>query len=116
MVTLLIHCITSLKCFTFINIPFQVGENLQDHVGLGGMTFLIDKPVSIVQDRFQTVPVTTHYIINERGPMTTLGGLEGLAFVNTKYANKSNNHPDIQFHFAPASVNSDAGENFIFYE
>lgn len=87
----------------------QVGENLQDHVGLGGMTFLIDKPVSIVQERFQTVPITTQYIINERGPMTTLGGLEAVAFVNTKYANKSGTYPDIQFHFAPASVNSDAG-------
>ncbi|KAL0266695.1 UNVERIFIED_CONTAM: hypothetical protein PYX00_009168 [Menopon gallinae] len=95
------------------NIPviknLKVGENLQDHVGLGGMTFLIDKPVSIVQERFQTVPITTHYIINERGPMTTLGGLEAVAFVNTKYANKSGTYPDIQFHFAPASVNSDAG-------
>ncbi|EEB16963.1 glucose dehydrogenase precursor, putative [Pediculus humanus corporis] len=87
----------------------KVGENLQDHVGLGGMTFLIDQPVSIVQDRFQTVPVTTHYVINERGPMTSLGGLEAVAFINTKYANKSDNYPDIQYHFAPASVNSDAG-------
>lgn len=73
------------------------------------MTFLIDQPVSIVQDRFQTVPVTTHYVINERGPMTSLGGLEAVAFINTKYANKSDDHPDIQYHFAPASVNSDAG-------
>ena len=88
---------------------FQVGENLQDHVGLGGMTFLVDKPVAIVQDRFQTVPVTTNYIINERGPMTTLGGLEGLAFINTIYANKSGAWPDVQFHFAPASINSDRG-------
>lgn len=76
---------------------------------MGGMTFLVDKPVAIVQDRFMTVPVTTSYIIQERGPMTTLGGLEALAFVNTKFANESGLHPDIQFHFAPASVNSDAG-------
>lgn len=87
----------------------KVGENLQDHVGLGGMTFLINKPVAIVQERFQTIPVTAEYLIHERGPMTTLGGLEGLAFVNTKFANISGTYPDIQFHFAPASVNSDAG-------
>lgn len=87
----------------------KVGENLQDHVGLGGMTFLVNKPVAIVQERFQTVPVTAEYLIHERGPMTTLGGLEGLAFVNTKFANISGTYPDIQFHFAPASVNSDAG-------
>ncbi|XP_066259542.1 glucose dehydrogenase [FAD, quinone]-like [Euwallacea similis] len=84
-----------------------VGENLQDHVGMGGLTFRIDKPVSIVQDRFQAFPMTMQYILNEKGPMTTLGGVEGLAFVNTKYGNRS--WPDIQFHMAPASVNSDAG-------
>nr|MBE5725221.1 putative glucose dehydrogenase [Cucujiformia] len=90
---------------TLRNLP--VGENLQDHVGMGGLTFLVDKPVSIVQDRFQAFPMTMQYVVNERGPMTTLGGVEGLAFVNTPLANKS--WPDIQFHMAPASVNSDAG-------
>ncbi|KAJ8931335.1 hypothetical protein NQ314_015743 [Rhamnusium bicolor] len=84
-----------------------VGENLQDHVGMGGLTFRIDKPVSIVQDRFQAFPMTMQYVINGRGPMTTLGGVEGLAFVNTYLGNRS--WPDIQFHMAPASINSDAG-------
>lgn len=41
--------------------------------------------------------------------MTVLGGLEGIAFVNTPYANKSIDWPDIQFHMAPASLNSDNG-------
>lgn len=49
------------------------------------------------------------YVIRERGPMTTLGGVEGLGFVNTRYANRSGLYPDIQFHMAPASINSDAG-------
>nr|NVI72543.1 putative glucose dehydrogenase [Cucujiformia] len=84
-----------------------VGENLQDHVGMGGLTFRIDKPVSIVQDRFHAFPMTMEYVINSRGPMTTLGGVEGLGFVNTYLANRT--WPDIQFHMAPASVNSDAG-------
>ncbi|KAF6217158.1 hypothetical protein GE061_001512 [Apolygus lucorum] len=86
-----------------------VGENLQDHVGMAGLTFIIDKPVAIVQDRLKAVPVTMEYIIRERGPMTTLGGVEGLGFVNTKYANESGEHPDVQFHMAPASINSDNG-------
>lgn len=87
----------------------RVGDNLQDHVGMGGLTFLIDKPVAIVQDRFQAIPVTMNYVINGRGPMTTLGGVEGFAFLNTKYANHSIDYPDVQFHMAPASINSDAG-------
>lgn len=87
----------------------RVGDNLQDHVGMGGLTFLIDKPVSIVQSRFQPTPMTMHYVVNGRGPMSTLGGVEAYAFVNTKYANASGLFPDIQFHMAPASISSDAG-------
>jgi choline dehydrogenase len=87
-----------------------VGEHLQDHIGLGGLTFIIDKPITFKKDRFQTVPVALEYIMNERGPLTSLGGVEAVAFVNTRYANHSIDFPDIQFHFAPSSVNSDGGE------
>ncbi|XP_047346924.1 uncharacterized protein LOC124947997 [Vespa velutina] len=87
----------------------RVGENLQDHVGMGGLTFLVDKPVAIVQKRFYGAPVTMHYAANGKGPMTTLGGIEGYAFINTKFANKSIDYPDIQIHMAPASLNSDGG-------
>lgn len=37
------------------------------------------------------------------------GGVEGLAFVTTKLGNHSIDWPDIQFHMAPASINSDNG-------
>lgn len=57
--------------------------------------------------RYQTMQVALEYIVRERGPMTSLGGVEGLAFVNTKYAPESGTWPDIQFHFAPSSINSD---------
>lgn len=30
-----------------------VGLNMQDHVGLGGMVFLVDQPVSIIEDRIR---------------------------------------------------------------
>jgi choline dehydrogenase-like flavoprotein len=87
-----------------------VGDNLQDHVGLGGLTFVVDGPVTVTQARFQSFPVIMEYIMNERGPMTYTG-VEGVAFVNTKYADPSGLWPDIQFHFAPSSINSDRGQN-----
>lgn len=88
----------------------RVGFNLQDHVGLGGLTFIVDEPVTFKKSRYQTLSVAMEYIFNERGPMTSLGGVEGLAFVNTKYADPSGEWPDIQFHFAPSSVNSDGDQ------
>ncbi|KAH0950022.1 hypothetical protein HN011_000820 [Eciton burchellii] len=84
----------------------RVGDNLQDHVGLGGLTFLVNESITVKKDRFQTVPTAFEYIIKERGPMTS-PGIEGLAFLNTKYADRSGNYPDVQFHFAPSSINSD---------
>ncbi|XP_076623883.1 glucose dehydrogenase [FAD, quinone] [Colletes latitarsis] len=95
------------------NIPvmsdLRVGDNLQDHVGLGGLTFIVNEPISLKKDRFQTMPVMIEYVLNERGPMTS-PGVEGLAFVNSKYADEFEDYPDIQFHFAPSSINSDGGD------
>lgn len=94
------------------NIPLvmdlPVGHNLQDHVGLGGMTFIVDAPITFTQARFQTAAVGLEYVINERGPMT-MPGVEGVAFVNTKYADPSGKWPDVQYHFLPSSTNSDGG-------
>lgn len=86
-----------------------VGSNLQDHVGLGGLTFLVNEPITLQRDRFQTLSTMLEYIVREQGPMTN-PGIEGLAFLNTKYADKSGDYPDIQFHFAPSSINSDSDQ------
>ncbi|KAE8747714.1 Glucose dehydrogenase acceptor-like, partial [Frankliniella occidentalis] len=77
----------------------KVGHNLQDHIGLGGFTFMVNKEVSMVQNRIENVPAVLRYAMFGDGPLTVLGGVEGLAFVNTKYANATDDWPDIEFHF-----------------
>ncbi|RLU16179.1 hypothetical protein DMN91_011939 [Ooceraea biroi] len=84
----------------------RVGDNLQDHVGLGGLTFLVNESITLMRERFQSFSVMFDYIAKEQGPMTS-PGIEGLAFLNTKYADRSGDYPDVQFHFAPSSINSD---------
>lgn len=49
------------------------------------------------------------YAIFGGGPLTIMGGVEGLAFVNTKFANTSDDYPDIEFHFVSGSTQSDGG-------
>lgn len=44
------------------------------------------------------------------GPLTSLGGVEGLAFVNTKFANITDNWPDIEIHLSSATVATKHGE------
>lgn len=43
------HHLSSLKIPIVRDLP--VGDNLQDHVGMAGLTFLIDKPVSVIPNR-----------------------------------------------------------------
>ncbi|XP_038217471.1 glucose dehydrogenase [FAD, quinone]-like isoform X2 [Zerene cesonia] len=88
----------------------QVGKNLQDHIGLGGLAFMINKPMSIVEHRLHTVSTLMQYAVLGEGPLTIMGGVEGLGFVNTKYVNASDDFPDIEFHFISGSTNSDGGE------
>jgi glucose dehydrogenase (acceptor) len=87
----------------------KVGHNLQDHIGLGGFTFMVNQPVSLVQSRYENVPSVLKYAMFGDGPLTVLGGVEGLAFVGTKYVNASEDFPDIEFHFISGSTNSDGG-------
>ncbi|XP_015597076.1 glucose dehydrogenase [FAD, quinone]-like [Cephus cinctus] len=87
----------------------RVGHNLQDHVGLGGLTFMVNQEVSMVENRLHSVPAVMQYAIFGDGPLTVLGGVEGLAFVNTKYVNASDDFPDIELHFISGSTNSDGG-------
>lgn len=87
----------------------QVGENLQDHIALGGLTFMVNQPVAIVENRIHAVSTVLQYAVFGQGPLTIPGGVEGLAFVSTKYANATDDYPDIEFHFVSGSTNSDGG-------
>lgn len=80
-----------------------VGENLQDHIAFGGLVFLVDKPISMMQSRYENLNSVIQYAMYGSGPLTILGGVEGLAWVNTKYANASDDFPDIEFHFVAGS-------------
>lgn len=92
------------------NLP--VGENLQDHVYPGGMHFTIGNEFSLIQRRVVTFSNLLRYFTQGRGPLTTLGGVEGLAFVKTKYANVTDDWPDIEIHVISGSPTSDDGTTF----
>lgn len=86
-----------------------VGQNLQDHIAVGGLVFRIDYPVSIVMNRLVNVNSALKYAVTENGPLTSSVGLEIVAFINTKYANSSDDWPDIEFMLTSASTPSDGG-------
>ncbi|XP_077495210.1 glucose dehydrogenase [FAD, quinone]-like [Amblyomma americanum] len=92
-----------------LDVP-AVGANLQDHIFPGGLNFLLEKPVSVLQSRTFTFREVIHYLATRSGPLTLLGGVEGLGFVHTRYA--SADWPDIEIHMASGSPVSDSGDTF----
>ncbi|XP_044763967.1 glucose dehydrogenase [FAD, quinone] [Coccinella septempunctata] len=87
-----------------------VGQNLQDHIAVGGLTFLIDPKVAIVMNRLVNINSALRYAIQENGPLTSSIGLEAVGFISTKYANQTDDWPDIEFMLTSASVNADGGQ------
>lgn len=71
---------------------------------------MVNREISMVEKRLQdNVKALIQYSVFSDGPLTVLGGVEGVAFVNTKYANASMDFPDIELHFISGSINSDGG-------
>ncbi|XP_013774047.1 glucose dehydrogenase [FAD, quinone]-like [Limulus polyphemus] len=86
-----------------------VGLNLQDHVGSAGVHFLIDKPYSIILPRYKKSYLIHDFLLRGGGPLTILGGCEGLGFIKTPFANASEDFPDAEIHFISSSPSSDGG-------
>ncbi|XP_053995163.1 glucose dehydrogenase [FAD, quinone]-like [Hylaeus volcanicus] len=82
-----------------------VGQHLMDHVAMGDLTYLVDPPEDyngfqpftfIVPENIN--PTTAlEFNVQHKGPFYSLATAESLAFINTKYANASEDYPDIQF-------------------
>ncbi|KAI5696453.1 hypothetical protein M8J75_013200 [Diaphorina citri] len=96
------------------NLP--VGYNLQDHIAMGGATYLIESPpeclplgAGIVLPRIFTIDSLMRFLRNHDGPLYGLPFCEGMAFVNTKHNTDGPEWPDIQLFFASAADNDDGG-------
>jgi choline dehydrogenase len=85
-----------------------VGENLHDHLALGGLTFIVDKQVSLMNERIIDDPqLLVDFLAFHRGPVTVPGGVEAMAFVNTKWNNETGDYPDMELLFIGGSLVSD---------
>jgi len=54
---------------------------------------MVEAPVTVVQPRVFVAKSFTQWSALGIGPLTMLGGLDGLGFINTKYANASDDFP-----------------------
>ncbi|XP_050590924.1 glucose dehydrogenase [FAD, quinone]-like [Bombus affinis] len=89
----------------------RVGHNLQDHIGVGGVSFLVNEEISLVENRIYNIQDMIGYAIFGDGPLTLPGGVEGIAFINSKFVNASDDFPDIELLSVAGGICSDGGRN-----
>lgn len=90
-----------------------VGENMQDHVAMGGGTYLIESPPDleycfVVPNKVNEDSVY-EFIREKDGPLYSLPEAEVMAFINTVYANYTDDYPDIQMFLSSVSDSTDGG-------
>ncbi|XP_035736062.1 glucose dehydrogenase [FAD, quinone]-like [Vespa mandarinia] len=90
-----------------------VGQNLQDHIAVGGLIFLIEHKISLVFTRLVNINTALRYAITENGPLTSSIGLEVVGFLPTKYANQTDDWPDIEFMITSTSINIGGKQTII---
>lgn len=91
-----------------------VGLNLQDHIYPLGLNFIADdsakkkgETLTYIQARVHTLPNILRYFASATGPIASIGALEGLGFIRSRYANNTwKDWPDFQIHFLPGCVSS----------
>ncbi|XP_071448675.1 glucose dehydrogenase [FAD, quinone]-like [Hetaerina americana] len=88
----------------------RVGDNLQDHIAMGGLSFLVNDTVSLASDRLmRDFSALLEYHTRKSGPFTVPGGVEAIAFFNTKRAPQSTryaDYPDIELFFLGGTLSS----------
>ncbi|XP_046744277.1 glucose dehydrogenase [FAD, quinone]-like [Diprion similis] len=82
-----------------------VGQNLQDHITIGGLTFPIDPPYDTSTT---TLAQVTDFLVKREGHLFGIGVCEVLGFMKTRYANSSNDYPDLQIFMGSAALNTNS--------
>ncbi|XP_071036074.1 L-sorbose 1-dehydrogenase-like isoform X2 [Parasteatoda tepidariorum] len=95
-----------------------VGDNLQNHVGAVGLSFEVPEARDLYNRTFSYPNETAESFLKfGKGPLTSLYGLEGMAWFNSKYNNASVDWPDLNaplLGFTDASNPEEAVQDAIY--
>ena len=76
------------------------------------MHFTIQDGTTLHQRKIANIPNIIRYFGAGKGPFTSLGGVEGLGFIKTKFTNHSDDWPDFEIHMVSGTPASDDGQTF----
>lgn len=89
---------------TVVNLA--VGYNLMDHTAPGALTFTVNA-TTVSMDRLLDIDIIDNYLSTYEGPISSAGGVESIAFIETDKPYNPNGYPDLEFLQIAASVSTD---------
>lgn len=107
-----VHCLLLFSIQIPVIADLPVGENLQDHPYVSGITFSLSQASTLKLDSVFSPQNFLRYLVSDSGPLTSFGGIEGIAFMTSNYTNSSLDWPDMQL----LLVNGDVQNNFNYLD
>eukprot|EP00095_Tigriopus_kingsejongensis_P012431 maker-scaffold924_size80766-snap-gene-0.16 protein:Tk12431 transcript:maker-scaffold924_size80766-snap-gene-0.16-mRNA-1 annotation:"glucose dehydrogenase" len=103
------------KHLIHVGIPMKkdlpVGLNMQSQVGIGEISFTVEKEVAFNVRRILYNPkVYATYLKTQTGPLTSISAVEGTGFLKSHYTNSS--WPDLELFFMSLHPSIDGGMAF----
>ncbi|CAO1408593.1 unnamed protein product [Diamesa serratosioi] len=86
-------------------VDLPVGYNFQDHVAPGGISILVNTS-TLTLNSLLNVRTVSQFLLNEKGPLTSNGGAEGISFHDTNPI-VNNGWPDLELLLVGLSFSSD---------
>ncbi|KFB37099.1 AGAP013492-PA-like protein [Anopheles sinensis] len=77
-------------------VDLPVGHNFQDHTAAGGLTFLVNETETMTHSHIFRLEHFMQYQHSKRGPFTSIGGCETIAFYDSEHPNDPNGWPDYE--------------------
>ncbi|KAG8222592.1 hypothetical protein J437_LFUL002584 [Ladona fulva] len=93
---------------TVVDLP-GVGENLQDHVTFSGQIFLLNAPVTILEERISSLKYLEDYGERHTGPFTLAGGVEVIGYVDGAVNTSASDRAAIELLMVSGSLALDEG-------
>jgi len=95
-----------------MNIPviqdLKVGYNLMDHMGVIGMTFIVNQSVSLIPESFfENGKDLINYFRYRNGPLSSVGAVEAVAFFDFENPTDIDGYPEIELLFVGSTICSD---------
>ncbi|KAF2903275.1 hypothetical protein ILUMI_02911, partial [Ignelater luminosus] len=89
------------------NLP--VGQKLYDHLTFLGLVFTVNQSIVLKQSVIEEPQSFLQLLLGGSGPLTSLGGVEGLAYFKTNVTYYPENYPDMELLFIGGGLQTDGG-------